>query len=238
MIEINLNKLRKGERTIQVKAHPTKQGYVKAHSRVIHVTAAEADTEKEREIMTLVTHKEAAGRTKKWMDEHPERYEDYDKTNNYTVDDYKTINDVLRHDISEEELSTLVVSDQIKSISSFLRDAPKFTGTTFRGMTFSGDTIGYQQLNEFMADIHSSDGFVLKPFTSTSINKDIASGFASTKAGSTAVVMEIRSKTGVALNGVATFKREMEVLFDRGTKFNLVNVEETGRDIYIIIEEA
>jgi len=237
MIEINLNNLQKGERIVDVKAHSTKSGYVQAHKRKIK-TAAEHDVEMEDRFTSLKIYKDAASKTENWINNNPDRYADVGEVNNYCVDDYNVINETLREGLSEKQLSEMDLSQQIYSISSFLKDAPKFTGTTYRGMTFGGDKAGKESLKKFMFNINSIGGFVMLPFASTSVDKYVATGFASTQGGSTSVVLEIKSKNGVALDGAAEFTREQEVLFDRNSQFKVIDVKTEGHNMHIKLEEV
>ena len=232
MIEINLSNLQKGERIVDVKAHNTKFGYVQGYKRKIK-TATEKDKSTTSEV-----YKDAASNTEDWINNNPDRYTDVGEVNNYCVDDFNVINETLRTGLSEEKLSGMFLFPQIHSISSFLKDTPKFTGTTYRGMSFGGDKEGKESLKEFMLNINSIGGFVMKPFTSTSVDKHTATSFASTEGGSTSVLLEIKSKSGVALDGAAEFTNEQEVLFDRSSRFKVIDVEEEGHSMYIKLEEV
>ena len=223
MIEINLSALHKGEKKVSVKGHQTKTGYVKPYIRVVK-TATQADDE----IMALETYKEAASRTNDWIRANPDRNKDVGETNEYTVSDYDVINTALRDDFTDVELSGMMIGDQIKSISSFLTDAPKFNGMVYRGMGFNLDKqSSADQYYKFIDDIMKSDTIVLKPFTSTSQDKDRASEFIGKSDGKRfgepgGILLKIKSKTGVALDGVAEFPIEREVLFNKGIEFKVI----------------
>jgi len=233
MIEINLSNLQKGERIVDVKAHPGKFGYVQAYKRKIKTA-----TEKEDQSTTSKVYKDAASNTDDWINNNPDRYSDVGEVNNYCVDDFNVINETLREGFSEKQLSEMDLAPQIHSISSFLKDAPKFGGTTYRGMSFSPDKSGKESLKEFMFNINSIGGFVMKPFTSTSVDKHTAMSFASNKGGATSVVLEIESKSGVALDGAAEFTREQEVLFDRSSRFKVMDLKKDEHSMYIKLKEV
>lgn len=240
MIEINLDTLRKGEKVIHVKATPK----MRAHTRKIK-TAAEADVEMDEKLAALRNYKEAAARTNEWIGQHSDRHIDVAETNNYTVEDYDVINTALRDDFTDIELSDMMIGDQIKSISAFLTDAPKFDGLVYRGMGFNLDReSSANQYYEFIDDIMKSDVITLKPFTSTSQDKDKASEFIGKSTGKQfgapgGIFFEIKSKNGVALDGAAEFPVEKEVLFDKGTEFKVVdyNIDPVTKTYNIKLEE-
>ena len=235
MIEINLNTLQKSETRVPVKGHQTKSGYVKPHIRVVKAkTTAEADVEMDAKMATLQTYKAAATRTNDWIKDNPDRYKDVGSISDYTVSDYDIINSALRDDFTEEELSKIGMSDQIKYISSFIKDVPKYKGKVYRGMNFDvryGGDIVYE---EFMKNLIVGCELELKPFTSTSFSEEIATKFTSPK--NINILMEIQSKRGVVLNGASEFG-EQEILFDRGSKFKIIDVQISGNDVNVKMEE-
>jgi len=241
MIEINLTELQKTEKTIHVKATSKR----KAHTRKIK-TAAEADAEMDEKLAALQNYKEAAARTNEWITANPDRYKDVGNINYYTVEDYSMINEVLRDIEPEDEIkiSRTDVGEQIQSISSFLSDAPKFDGIVYRGMGFNLDReSSANEYYNFIDNIMKSDVITLKSFTSTSQDKDSASSFAG-KTGKDfgkpgGILFEIKSKTGVALDGAAEFSSEREVLFDRNIKFKVVgyNIDSNTQTYHIKLEE-
>lgn len=243
MIEINLNNLQKEEKRIHVKGTATR----KAHYRKIKgaKTAVEADAEVEGKLTALREYKEAAARTNKWIAANPDRHVDVGETNNYTVSDYDVINTALRDDFTEADLSDMMIGDQIKSISSFIKDAPKFTGTVYRGMGFNLDKeSSANQYYKFIDDVMKFDVITIKPFTSTSQDKDKASEFIGKSTGKDfgkpgGIFFEIKSKNGVALDGAAEFPVEREVLFNKDAKFKIIDyhIDPDTKTYHIKLEE-
>ena len=236
MIEIDLDTLRKGEKRIPVKGHQTKTGYIKPHIRIVK-TAAEADVEMDEKLAVLRKYKEAAARTDEWITLNPDRHVDVGEVNNYTVGDYDAINEALREKFTDEELSETPIKDQIKSISAFLRDAPKYNGITYRGMGFDianwGDRDRY---NKFINDFTDSEFITLPSFTSTTHNKEIAIGFTGTRT-TQRILFEIESKHGVVLDGAAQFAKEQEILFDKDSQFKVISVKRDGKTMHVKLEE-
>jgi hypothetical protein len=132
------------------------------------------------------------------------------------------------------------INDSINSISKFLGDAPKFSGTVYRGMGFdpnvSKDKTVY---DNFINDVESSDSVTLPSFTSTTCKKEIAIDFSGEGVArySSRIILEIKSKKGVVLDGAAAFPKEQEILFDKGTDFKVINVEDVDGLKHIRLEE-
>lgn len=234
MIEINLNALSKSETRVSVKGYKSGKGYVKPHIRIVK-TAAQADVEVDAKLAGLQAYKDAASRTNDWIVANPDRHADVGETNEYCVSSFDVINTALRDDFSGAELDNMLIGDSIKSISSFLTDAPKFEGTVYRGMSFDIAHGGDKEYEAFMDNVESDIDFTLKPFTSTSVNKDEAMKF--TLKDNINILMEIKSKRGIALDGAAEFPKEQEVLFDRDSKFKLIDKQISGDDVKLTIEE-
>lgn len=235
MIEINTNNIQKGERIITVKATAKRR----EHKRKIK-TAKEADAEMDAQMITLRNYKAAAMRTEDWMDNHPEMKQAAGEVNNFTVEDYDRINAALRNKSTDEELSEMNIDNQIKSISSFLEGAPKFNGVVYRGMGFdpnvSKEKIIY---DNFMDNVRNNKFITLPSFTSTTCEKEIAMNFSGEGVPrySARIILEIKSKRGVALNGVAAFPKEMEVLFDKSSNFKVIGIKEINGIQNIKLEE-
>lgn len=230
MIEINLGALYKDERKVSVKGHQTKTGYVKPYTRVVKTS-----TQTDDEITALETYKKAASRTNDWIRDNPDRSKDVENVNYYTDREYDFINETLRESRPEDELriSLSDMGEKIESISAFLKDAPKFDGIVYRGMTFN--IRGRKDYEEFMVGMTAGNECEIKPFVSTTANKDIAEGF--TVDNNINVLMEIRSKRGVVLNGAAQFPKEREVLMDKNSKFKIIDVKIIDKDVRIKLEE-
>ena len=205
MIEININDLRKSETRVSVKGHHTKVGYVKPYIRVVK-GKAEADAEMDVILATLQNYKDATAQTNKWIADNPDRSYDVGEVNNFTVEDYDVINTALRDELTEDELSDMMIGDQIKSISAFLKDAPKFNGVTYRGMGFDPDVVADKLIyDNFINYVKNNESIILPSFTSTTVKKEIAIDFSGRGVSkySNRIILEIKSKKGVALDGAA-----------------------------------
>jgi len=244
MIEINLNKLQKGEQTIRVKAHQTKKGYVKEYSRKIKTT--KPTTEMDVKLAARKNFTDTAKRTNDWIDAHPEMEDDVETVYRYTVDRYDEINYYLGHGevmypSTREEDATIKagIVQESNKISGFLRNAPKFTGTVYRGKFKRVDTeLGLKKYNDFMDNINSSDTIVMKSFTSTTADRSIAEKYIRKKISTKGNIMfEMTSKQGVALGKASEYSGECEVLFDKNTEFKIINVDVSNEGTYIKLEE-
>lgn len=242
MLEINFKSL-KSEKRVHVKGHQTKSGYVKPHIRVVK-TAAQADAEMNAKMAALQSYKNASEQTNKWIKNNPDRRADIAEINDYTVDNYGFINEALRVGMKGDEFidyrgeifSVSDINNQVESISSFLNDAPKFKGIVYRSMTFNiRDIKGIRDYEEFMRSIEGFDVCTMKTFSSTSININKAQEFRIPN--NINVIMKIKSKNGVALNGATHFPKEQEVLLNKDSKFNIISIDKDGRNIYIELEE-
>ena len=237
MIEIDIGNLQKGEQRVNVKGHKSGNKYIKPHIRVIK-TAAEADAEMNAKMITLENYKDAAVRTKDWVRDNPDRHVDVGNTSDYTVGNYDVVNEALREGFTDKELAFTTLGGKIESISAFIKDAPKFEGITYRGMSFfMVEGFDAPQYDKFMDDINKSESISLPAFTSTSINKDVAEKFMPKHKKRENILLEIKSKRGVALDGVAEFPREQEVLFDKNTEFKIIGIEEIDKVKHIKLEE-
>jgi len=241
MIEIDINKLHKSEQVVHVKGHQTKSGYVKPYIRIVKAkTATEAAAEMDVILATLQNYKDAAAKTNKWITDNPDRSYDVGEVNNFTVEDYDVINTALRDEFTEDELSDMMIGDQIKSISAFLKDAPKFNGVTYRGMGFDPGIVGDKLIyDNFIDDIKNNEFITLPAFTSTTVKKEIAMDFSGrgVPKHSNRIILEIKSKNGVALDGAAAFSKEMEVLFDKASDFKIISIEAIDGVYNVKLEE-
>ena len=238
MIEIDLSRLQKAEHTIHIKGHQTKTGYVKPHTRKVK-TATEADVEMDVKLAALRDYKEAAMRTEDWLKENPDMNQAAGVVNNFTVDEYDDINKFLRGD-EPEDLTKEEIIESVDAISGFLRDAPKFNGTVYRGMGFDPTVSREKDIyDKFMGDVQNTDTVTLPAFTSTTFNKDKAVDFSGEGVPkyTARIILEIKSKRGVALNGVAAFPKEQEILFDKSSDFKVIGVKNIDGIDHIQLEE-
>ena len=163
----------------------------------------------------------------------------FNSLEDYTSENYDIINDALRFpDVFSESASShkIAVESNIKNISEFLRGAPKFDGTVYRGMTFRDESTYRTLMNQMTA----SDSTMLKSFTSTSLDESIvrANFIDSVTTRKYSVVMEMRSKTGTYLGEMSICPEEAEVLFNLRTKFKIKSVKEvTSTSGRIMLEE-
>ena len=237
MIEISTIDLGKGEKLINVKATSKR----KAHRRKVK-TAAEADAEMDAKLAALRIYTTAATLTNQWIKDNPDRYEDVGEVNDYTVDHYHEINHYLgKNKLISPEQRMLDVDEIVEKstrISNFLQDAPKFNGIAYRGKYMRIETdSGLEKYNTFMKNINNSDTIILKSFSSSTADKNIAKNYIRGGANKGNIMFSIRSKSGVALGKSAAFHLEREVLFNKNTEFKIINVNTSSEGTSIELEE-
>jgi hypothetical protein len=137
----------------------------------------------------------------------------------YSDMEYLSINKQLREGVSDQ-----VTSRRIELISQALRKLPEYKGLVYRRDSFEAHMVKYVPGN-----------IVEEPaFTSTSLSAN------ATFSGN--VLFTIKSKTGRDISQHARYPEEEEILFDRGTKFRVLNRKDindsNGVRIEIEIEEV
>ena len=183
---------------------------------------------------SVTTEKEALRAMRKYKNGLSD--DELDAFAEYTGSDYYEINRSLR---DGEETILIDRLDVIKNhLDKVLEDAPKFKGTTYRGIEFTS----FASYDKFAKEI--SVGMVMsdKSFMSTTLYEHISGKF--TNAGDESrlkfapdgsgfvqlgftVDIVVKGKTGVFLDGLSSEETEKEVLFRRKTKFKVVKAEES-----------
>jgi len=160
---------------------------------------------------------------------HPDGEEIINSINDYTDVDYVSINSYLR----DEKSGDAEVDKKISHISTFLKNAPKMEGVVYRGMSFGNDESGF---NKFLNECAKDKSVMLKSFTSTSTDKVAIGEF---KKGDHSITLEIKSKSGVFLDGLSEVPEENEVLFDKKSNFRISEVDRSGypEHVRITMEE-
>lgn len=118
----------------------------------------------------------------------------------------------------------------IEDLSAALKSAPKYRGTVFRRVSFSGR----EEADLFLQDLPEGAKAKFDGFTSSATETDRTRTFS----GDFNVDMEIESKSGVYLGGMSVLPREREVLFDRGTSFIVRKVERLADSVKVYLEES
>lgn len=118
--------------------------------------------------------------------------------------------------------------EEMDKISTFLQNAPKTEGMVYRGMNFEkGDKKAMKVYNEFMSNISEGQEMTFPSFTSTTVDKETAVGFAGQNKPEkyNGVLIEMEQTKGVYLDGASAFESEDEILLDRSAKFVISKVE-------------
>lgn len=131
--------------------------------------------------------------------------------------------------IIRKRAATIIKENKVfaDNLSSFIKEAPKVELTTYRGVQLKlgfGDTEESAKAKFYKIAENYKKGNIIKDdgFLSTSVNINMAKDF--TLTGNYIIEMEIEGKNGVLIQpwGVAS---EQEVIFDRGTKFQVISSE-------------
>lgn len=162
---------------------------------------------------SLMTLKEAT----KAMDNYDPPKDQRGAVLTYTDTGYTGINRYLRN-------GTNPTDDKLKNIQlikTFLENAPKGAGTSYRGIAFGTEEKTY---NNFFDAVKSGKGIRFKSFLSTSADPDEASTFRHSSVYS--VKMTIEGKSGVPIGKFSNIESEEEVLFNTDTEFQVVDYDE------------
>lgn len=104
-------------------------------------------------------------------------------------------------------------TETTKAFHSALASAPKFEGTTYRGINVPTSSDAYKMFTTPGAEVKFDSS------ASTSRSAKQAASFAQ---GS--IVMRIKGKSGVAMEHLSSYKHEKEIIMPHGTKYKVVSV--------------
>ena len=162
-----------------------------------------------------------------------------ESTTLYTTPYYKEMNDQLRYEGSDPE-----VQQHIDNVSSAVKKSIlpsnmvlyRGAGSNVLGhlLGFDGSGMNSAQMRRHL--LQNKDSLTKKVirdqgFTSTSINKGIASGFAKNNDGHLIQINAPEGSHGAYLAPLSDNKREQEVLLDKEQQFKITDIvddEETG----------
>ncbi|MBF0548695.1 MAG: hypothetical protein HQM08_29975 [Candidatus Riflebacteria bacterium] len=137
----------------------------------------------------------------------------------YTTQYFALINSILRNGTEKEKQ---LLSPLVTRISSALKKLPSFKGMTIRGIK---SFVGFEEYK--VGQIVTE-----KTFTSTTNDpkSEISTAFS--------FVLHITSKTGKALGGLSGHPEESEVLFDKGTRFQITDRKDTQDKVIVTMVEV
>lgn len=127
----------------------------------------------------------------------------------------------------------------VNDLSNILNNAPKYTGTTFRGMVF--DTNYPKTWESFKENLKTGNIFSDKGFLSTSTNKSTREYFMDSS-GAHKISIEIKSKSGVDISSLSREPKEKEILFNKNSKFIIkeakhIETDKLGRETWSVFME-
>lgn len=111
------------------------------------------------------------------------------------------------------------ITPQIRAINSFLEISPKFNGAIFRG------------LKQLPKDTFKLDSVIeLDAMSSFSADEEVATGFSKHTQGQSVVLRVNKNKAGVDIRQYSKYDYEKEVLVPKGTKYQVVSIEDRERE--------
>ena len=113
-------------------------------------------------------------------------------------------------------------SEEMDHLSAVLEKAPKFQGTTYRGMTFKNKDELDKLLKNLEENIFGMPGFV-----STSVTPDGAAEYLKGD-GDYKIMLHVAGRNGVYIGNHSWIETDEEVLFDRKIHFRALKIGETG----------
>jgi ADP-ribosyltransferase exoenzyme len=143
----------------------------------------------------------------------------------YTDTGHFGVNEALRDSSGKK------VTEFSKHLDDCLSKLPNYEGLVFRGMKFTPS-----RLQQYRHAFETDTPIIEHAFMSTSISPKIARQFGFD------VLLEILSKKGKLIENVSKFglylgTNEQEVLFRKGSIFNVLDIEESINHIRIFLEE-
>ncbi len=143
--------------------------------------------------------------------------DEMDAVAEYTGSDYYEINRSLRD--KEDPILIDRLENVKKNLDAFLQKAPKFQGTSYRGISFLKEV----DFNEFANSLKEGSVLTDLGFLSTTADHSQLDSFISKSEYN--VRIEILGKKGVYLANLSSQEDEKEILFPRKTKFKVKSIE-------------
>lgn len=109
----------------------------------------------------------------------------------------------------------------IKQMKDALKEAPKFEGEVYRGLSFETDGEAF----DFVVGANADGGLTTRGFTSTTKARHIADEFAFLQEGrepSSSVILKVKSKRGVSIENLSDQKDEREVILQPGARLKII----------------
>ncbi|MGN1157749.1 MAG: phage minor capsid protein [Agathobacter sp.] len=141
--------------------------------------------------------------------------------NQYLSFESYLVNDKLRNGLELSELERMMVSN----LDSALEKIPKYEGDLSRSLYFGDD----EMVSEFLSQFIVGKDVTFREYISTTNSLELHN-----PDGEVQIFIQ-NAKNGRNLSGIN--KRESEVLYERGSKFDVVNIVEHDGKHYILLEE-
>jgi hypothetical protein len=175
---------------------------------------------KKSETKVSKTKKQAFENEEKWVKSLSES--EKSTVFEYTTNTFIDINGSLRGREGFEFLKDIPeFNKMVDDLSKIISKAPKFETKSTRGMWFDDK----KKFDEFVKTTKKGGVFHEKGFMSTSANKIEESRFTDSRFN---VKMEIEGKNGVLVTELNTNPDDVEILFNKGTKFEIKEVGKSG----------
>jgi len=140
--------------------------------------------------------------------------------------------DFLKKDGMSSE-AIVAVKNKVKDCTLALKNAPKLKGVTYRGLQFENVAEG----RRFLKKMEVGKVFTDKGFMSTSVLEKKAANFAAGGTTDYNFFLEVQGKNGRTVNIISEHGPEMEVLFSKGSRFEVTYVHDGPRYYHVKLKE-
>jgi hypothetical protein len=122
--------------------------------------------------------------------------------------------------------------DDAQKINDYIKDAPKYEGTIYRGLSDRGGN-----LTEFIDQLKSAEGLTIRSVSSFSSNFKVAEQFAGRRGERNAIIAVKSNRSGSSIRNIAVMPGEDEVLIPKGTRYRYIGERiKDGITIYEVEE--
>jgi len=142
---------------------------------------------------------------------------------NYTTSSFVEINGALRGRSGFTDLNNVPgFNKMVDNLSNTIREAPKYKGVTNRGLMFDNKADFQKFVEGNKTGVFHEKGFMSTSLNDIKDNRFLQSPYT--------VQMEVQGKNGVLITDLTTNPDDLEVLFNKGTNFEILEAKATLDD--------